>query len=324
MQQVLRCCPVLTRSLTVRVPGAVGPAVQQRRNVESAPQGFFQSLADSYPVQQTQSLLESIHEVSGLPWWASIGLTTVLLRTTITLPLTVYQHKIFARLENIRQEMKDLLPEMKAETAIAIKKFNWDEKQAKSAFSRSMKKQFNQRVVRDNCHPLKSTVVIWAQLPMWVCLSVSLRNMAGATEASAVPAQITFLELTQGGCLWIPNLTVPDASWILPVALGLINLAIVEMQVATRTAKSGQPPGKLQRYMTNFFRLLSVGMVPLAATVPSCMSLYWTVSSTCGLAHNLVIMSPRFRRLVKVPKSPQELDNPYQNLVNHFRQRLKL
>jgi hypothetical protein len=37
------------------------------------------------------------------------------------------------------------------------------------------------------------------------------------------------MELSVGGFSWIPNLLVPDESLILPVALGLVNLAIVEV-----------------------------------------------------------------------------------------------
>lgn len=42
-------------------------------------------------------------------------------------------------------------------------------------------------------------------------------------------AQITFTELTLGGFGWIPNLTEVDGSYILPVALGIINLIIIEV-----------------------------------------------------------------------------------------------
>jgi inner membrane protein COX18 len=40
---------------------------------------------------------------------------------------------------------------------------------------------------------------------------------------------VTYMELSVGGIVWMPNLLVPDESLILPVSLGLINLAIVEV-----------------------------------------------------------------------------------------------
>jgi inner membrane protein COX18 len=43
---------------------------------------------------------------------------------------------------------------------------------------------------------------------------------------------VTYMELSVGGFGWIPNLLVPDESLILPVSLGLINLAIVEVEAS--------------------------------------------------------------------------------------------
>jgi hypothetical protein len=40
------------------------------------------------------------------------------------------------------------------------------------------------------------------------------------------------MELSVGGFGWIPNLLVPDESLILPVSLGILNLAIVEVGVS--------------------------------------------------------------------------------------------
>lgn len=47
--------------------------------------------------------------------------------------------------------------------------------------------------------------------------------------ANDINAQLTFTQLTVGGFGWIPNLTEVDASCILPVTLGVINLAIIEV-----------------------------------------------------------------------------------------------
>lgn len=44
-----------------------------------------------------------------------------------------------------------------------------------------------------------------------------------------VSAQITFMELSLGGFGWIPSLAAADSSFILPVTLGLTNLAIIEV-----------------------------------------------------------------------------------------------
>nr|CAD7588580.1 unnamed protein product [Timema genevievae] len=89
-------------------------------------------------------------------------------------------------------------------------------------------------------------------------------------------SKIISLELSVGGALWFPNLTVPDASLILPVTMGLVNLAIVEVQTLSRSKK----PTKLQRYATNLFRGLSVAMIPIAAGVPSLANALVVLSSS--------------------------------------------
>lgn len=32
-------------------------------------------------------------------------------------------------------------------------------------------------IVKENCHPAKSTVVVWVQLPLWICMSIATRNL---------------------------------------------------------------------------------------------------------------------------------------------------
>lgn len=92
-----------------------------------------------------------------------------------------------------------------------------------------MKKQWDSLVVRDNCHPFKASLLLWVQLPMWIFFSISIRNLSYMLPNRDLDATLTFIELSLGGTAWIPNLILPDTSLILPVALGLVNLAIIEV-----------------------------------------------------------------------------------------------
>ena len=42
-----------------------------------------------------------------------------------------------------------------------------------------MKRLVKDLYIRDNCHPMKTMLVAWLQLPMWFSMSFALRNMAG-------------------------------------------------------------------------------------------------------------------------------------------------
>ncbi|XP_066156904.1 cytochrome c oxidase assembly protein COX18, mitochondrial [Euwallacea fornicatus] len=284
--------------------------------------GIFETLSKSTPVTYCQEFLVQVHNYTGLPWWASILVSTVLLRSVITLPVAVYQQVIIARLENIKLELPAIAEELKHETNTAVKIYKWDEKTAKIIFRKSMKKQWNKLIERDNCHPLKTTVLLWFQIPLWVSLSVSIRNLVYMLPEVDVKAQLTFTELMVGGFGFIPNLTIPDSSWIFPVALGILNLAIIELQVLSKAPDLQTK--KVQKIFTNIFRGLSVLMVPIAASVPSCLVLYWTTSSAFGLMQNLLLMAPKVKRILKIPKSAAEVDKPYNMVISNFKSKFKL
>ncbi|CAG9864458.1 unnamed protein product [Phyllotreta striolata] len=269
--------------------------------------GIFKSISESTPVEYCQNVLVTVHDYSGLPWWATIICTTVLARGFVTLPLAIYQNYILAKLENLKLEMPAIANELRKETSMAVKLYKWDEKQARAVFNRSIRKQWQKLILRDNCHPFKASLLMLFQIPTWVCLSVSLRNLVYMLPLRDSNAEIIYAELTLGGFGFIPNLTAVDSSWILPVSVGVINLLIIELQRLSRLNE----PNKLQKILTNVFRGLSVVMIPIGASVPSCLVLYWTTSSAFGLVQNILLMSPRVKRICKIPKTQSEMDRPY-------------
>lgn len=99
---------------------------------------LWQSISNSTPVHYFQQGLVQMHDITGLPWWATVILSTVLLRTVVTLPFAIYQNKISARIELLTLEMPDIVQELKRETAIAIKQFKWSEQQARVTYNRSV------------------------------------------------------------------------------------------------------------------------------------------------------------------------------------------
>ncbi|CAH2000404.1 unnamed protein product [Acanthoscelides obtectus] len=282
--------------------------------------GLFKTLSESTPVEYVQKFLLTFHDTTGLPWWATIVCTTILLRTSVTLPLAAYQYYILAKIENLKGEMSLIVEELKKETNMAVKMYHWDEKTARGTYNRSLRKQWNNLIVRENCHPFKASLLLWFQIPMWVSLSVAIRNLVYMLPNADLDAKLTFTELTVGGFGFIPNLIEVDASFILPVSFGIINLAIIELQLLSKT----NSPTKIQKFLTNVFRGFSIFMIPIAASVPSCLVLYWTTSSAYGLVQNMLLLSPPVRRFFRIPKTDSELQNPYQHIVNGVKTRFSI
>lgn len=109
-------------------------------------------------------------------------------------------------------------------------------------------------------------ILLWTQIPLWIINSVSLRNLVYMLpNPNTLEAKVIFTEMTLGGFGWMTNLTEVDSSLILPVLLGVINLSIIEVQAMSRV----RPSGKINTIATNFFRVISVVMIPIAAAVPS-------------------------------------------------------
>lgn len=71
------------------------------RNLSGGPgsslSGWYSDLADSAPVHLCEHLLVSMQQVSSLPWWLSIAVATLSVRTLITLPLAAYQLVIISK-----------------------------------------------------------------------------------------------------------------------------------------------------------------------------------------------------------------------------------
>ncbi|KAM8939388.1 cytochrome c oxidase assembly protein COX18, mitochondrial [Pelodytes ibericus] len=274
--------------------------------------GLYESLADSAPVHLAETMLVTLQEVSGLPWWANIVCTTIALRTAVTFPLSAYQMFILAKIENLQPEIENLTKRLRYEVSVYGKQHGWSNKVAKFYFGKNLKRIMSELYVRDNCHPFKASLLIWIQIPMWIFVSIALRNISFATAASSVGESVQD-QLVGGGTLWFPDLTLPDSTWILPVSLGIINLLTVEIFALRKTNLS-----KFQKFITNFIRAVCVFMVPVAASVPSSLALYWFSSSLVGLTHNLLLRSPTLRRMCRIPRSKSDSDTPYKDLLSAF------
>ncbi|XP_072549808.1 cytochrome c oxidase assembly protein COX18, mitochondrial [Salminus brasiliensis] len=300
--------PLLCKPQT---PSVLWPlTLQPCRAVSSVRPGWYESIADSGPVHLTEQLLVFSQQATGLPWWASIVCTTLALRTAVTLPLAVYQAIIMAKVEALQKEIAELARQLHYEVSVKAQEKGWSERTCRSHFKKNLRRIVSELYVRDNCHPFKTSVLIWVQLPMWVCVSLALRNLSLGTGHVSTGLQ---QELAAGGALWFLNLTLPDSTWIIPVSLGLTNLFITEVFALRQVQAS-----RFQKNVTHFIRGLSLVMIPLAAAVPSSMALYWLSSSCVGLAHNLLLRSPRFRALCRIPPTRLDSETPYRDIVAAF------
>lgn len=92
----------------------------------------------------------------------------------------------------------------------------------------------------------------------------------------------------------------------------------VNIFVSSSRLKAGAEVSRWSRGVTYFLYSLAVLMVPLAAIQPSALALYWATSGAVGVAINLILLSPRYRDLVRIPRTPKDSDTPYTDVKNKF------
>ncbi|GIY29235.1 cytochrome c oxidase assembly protein COX18, mitochondrial [Caerostris darwini] len=277
--------------------------------------GFYTSISQSTPVVSFQNLLIDFHESAGLPWWGIILLTTLGIRTAVVFPLAVHQHQVIARLANINVEIGKLVPQLNKEVNMAKVMYKWDETQAKKVFKKQLRTIHNQYVIRDNCHPFKTVLLVLFQIPMWIIFSISLRNLT-FTSLHSNPVPESLIGLKTEGLLWFSDLTTPDMIAI-PLLLLFVNLTLTEVS-ALRSVGKGS---KLQKILLNTSRLIIFVVAAVATVNPSSVSFYWLCSSTFGLGQNFLLMSPKVRRSLRIPPTARESSTPFSDIAANFRRK---
>ncbi|XP_068704826.1 cytochrome c oxidase assembly protein COX18, mitochondrial-like [Montipora foliosa] len=267
---------------------------------------------DLLPIHALQTLLETVHSWTHLPWWAVIIGSTAVLRSVTTVPLAVHQNKLIAKIELHQPTVSMMTEALKHRVVGECRRSGLPADRADKLFKKRHRKMIYDYYQSEGCNPLKIYILPWIQLPLWFFLSLSLRNLTGFFPSQRnSDVMLPCPEIAHEGALWFPDLTVADPTLILPFAVGIINLFNIELNALRR-----QKPTRSQQIVTNTLRIVSVGMVFVASQVPTAMSLYWAVSAFFGLAQNIAFKFPTVRRHFGIPKTPSESEHPIQDLRN--------
>jgi membrane protein insertase Oxa1/YidC/SpoIIIJ len=165
------------------------------------------------PVGWIQSLLEVVHVGTGLPWWASIALVTLVIRGAM-FPLMIKLQRHTAILHNIRPEMDKLMAEVQQA------KLRQDQ-QKLAVSSEAMTGLFK----KHNTHPLRALGVPLLQMPVMVSFFLAIRKIA----------ESDVLSFKSGGALWFMDLSIPDPTYALPVIASAGFLVALEVLFFLRT-----------------------------------------------------------------------------------------
>ncbi|KXS16100.1 hypothetical protein M427DRAFT_300791 [Gonapodya prolifera JEL478] len=230
-----------------------------------------------------------------LPLWQSIVLATVALRLAITVPLAVLQQRRLARQQALQPIAEAWKATLRHQVAQVARKEGW----SPDVMEKETQKRYRERVrslyASHQYHPLRTLLLPWVQVPLWVSVSFALRGMVGYVPESAWWSALVggapVPGMEEGGTLWFENLTRADETLFFPLAVGWTNLANAQLG-----ALSSAPPTPLRTVMIWSFRGLALGSMYFASQMPTAISLYWLSSALFSLGQNVVMRVWKWRK----------------------------
>src|SRR5918992_1517503 len=217
---------------------------------------FFQNLF-SPVVSVLGAVLLYFHQTLGAPWWLSIVLLTVIVRSLL-FPLTVKQVRSMRAMQDLKPHMDRVRAQFKDNT----------QRQREE-----MAKVYQEQGV----NPLGGCLPILVQMPIFIGIFYVIRQFGGySLGGRTVPPQ--YRSFHEGGILWFQNLSVADPYYILPVVSALTMLAATEI-----TAHNIDPQ---QRWI---MRLLPIGITVFLFNFPAGLFVYWITSNLVTLTQNYII-----------------------------------
>ncbi|ORE09345.1 hypothetical protein BCV72DRAFT_201833 [Rhizopus microsporus var. microsporus] len=249
-----------------------------------------------------ESILTYIHN-TGFPWWTTIIASTLLLRSTLTLPIAVYQQRSVGKMIELAPMIQSWAETLK----VQVGKDSRDRGRSYKMYQHELQKQYRKKVnaiyAQYGCSRWKVLLLPYVQIPLFVSMSLTLRHLTAYPlpwfgRTAELPAD----GLTDGGLGFFTDLTATDSTFILPILIGAGNLVNVELNAWY--ARGMQTPR--QKWMTNIFRALSVAMVPIATYAPTAISLYWVTSAWYSVGQNVSFRVPAVRSTLGMPALPSK------------------
>ena len=257
---------------------------------------------------------ETLHEASGLPWWALIPITTFALRSVWTLPLAVIQRKRIQKQSTLKPIVSALSPILKMNLAKRVQKAktlqqapstdesvkaaqaplaNMSYEQILLLSTKETRKRQKELFKKHNVQIWKNFILPTFQIPLWIIMSLTMRDLSGWSSWDNLHNKALDPSLYVEGCLWFQDLAVADPMHIFPVILGVISLCNVEwtfrtLELSRLTQRLKYRPN-LTDAVGNFARMSIVFMMAISIHAPAALVLYWISSQFFSLIQNMVL-----------------------------------
>ncbi|XP_048532025.1 mitochondrial inner membrane protein OXA1-like [Triticum urartu] len=241
------------------------PIPQRPRRSQRASPARWHGPDSSMAVAAVQHLIDVIHSFTGLNWWISIALSTVLLRCGMFTISTLVNKRLYGMRQDLEQYIK-WVKNTKGEKSIQELADAADPMVRKLGFL--------------------PTLHIIVTPYTFITLYSAISNMV-----EKVPS------LKGGGALWFPDLTTPDALCIFPMITSLFIMLRFEVNYGV-AAKRTERSRKMEDNVRQVVRAMSLLPMLWTATLPQAISCSLVTWSGLTLAGKIVLKHPDVQKVL--------------------------
>jgi len=257
--------------------------------------GYLQSigLAQSWwwPPEAIEHILEIVHVCTGLPWWATIALTTVGIRAAM-FPLYLKSSDMMARNSKIKPQLDEIQAEMYTAGDMA-------ESQQIMLKRKKLLKE----------HGIKTRYLLAPalQLPVALGFFAGLRHMANANVDG----------FSNQGILWFQDLAAPDPY----LGLQCLSAAVIMgfMRAGGETGAQTFSP-----QVKKFLMYLPLISIPATMSLSSGVILYFFVNGFFSVIQSQLLKNKAFRKRMGlaeiVPPPPPDPSKPTPSITEAFKE----
>lgn len=278
--------------------GGINDQIAAQIGEASSHYGYLESigLAQSWwwPPGLIQHVLEIVHVTTGLPWWATIALTTVAVRAAL-FPLFIKSSDTMAKNSKIKPQLDELQAELHSSV---------DTAQTQEIMTR------RSRLLKEHGIKTRYLFVPMIQLPL------ALGFFAGIRAMTAHPVD----GFVNQGFLWFQDLSATDPY----LGLQCLSAAVIIgfMRLGGETGAQNFSP-----QMLKVFTILPIVSIPLTAGLSSGVVLYFFVNGLCSVIQSAILKNKSFRKRFNiaevVPPPKPDPNAPQLSMIESFKKTLK-
>lgn len=238
--------------------------------------------------------IDHLHIFADIPYWQSIIAVTVVTRIFL-LPIALKTVQASARMALMKPHMERVKDAMMNDP-------NKSDPRTAARYQNEYKAMF----LKYKVNPIRSILWPLAQFPIFIGFFWALKDMG-----------LHYPELATGGALWFTNLTIADASYVLPVFNSLSFLAMIEL------GSDGLPQNKQGQFKW-IMRGLAGAMIPMTASLPQGLFVYWAANNSISIAQTMALKNKDLKKALDIPEPPPadphavEAENPFETMKRAY------